>query len=61
MYVVFVMLPNQVPNSSPTAASASSNIYGSAVLDACEQIKACMAPIASEHNVDSFAKVPLFS
>ena len=61
MYVVFVMLPNQVPNSSPTAASASSDIYGSAVLDACEQIKARMAPIASEHNFDSFAKVPLFS
>ena len=38
MYVVFVMLPNQVPNSSPTATSASSDIYGSAVLDACEQI-----------------------
>ena len=55
------MLPNQVPNSSPTATSASSDIYGSAVLDACEQIKARMAPIASEHNFDSFAKVPLFS
>ena len=38
MYVVFFMLPNQVPNSSPTAASASYDIYGSAGLDACEQI-----------------------
>ena len=38
MYVVFLMLPNQVPNSSPTAASASYDIYGSAGLDACEQI-----------------------
>ncbi|KAM4123755.1 hypothetical protein ACB094_01G180600 [Castanea mollissima] len=49
----------KVPNSSPIAASASSDIYGSAVLDACEQIKARMAPIASEHNFDSFAKVHL--
>ncbi|KAF3956933.1 hypothetical protein CMV_017999 [Castanea mollissima] len=48
---------DKVPNSSPTAASASSDIYGSAVLDACEQIKARMAPIASEHNFDSFAKI----
>ncbi|KAK4608374.1 hypothetical protein RGQ29_001974 [Quercus rubra] len=48
---------DKVPNSSPTAASASSDIYGSAVLDACEQIKARMAPIASEHNFDSFAKL----
>ncbi|KAF3972022.1 hypothetical protein CMV_004436 [Castanea mollissima] len=47
----------KVPNSSPAAASASSDIYGSAVLDACEQIKARMAPIASEHNFDSFAKI----
>ncbi|KAK9999957.1 hypothetical protein SO802_019560 [Lithocarpus litseifolius] len=48
---------DKVPNASPTAASASSDIYGSAVLDACEQIKARMAPIASEHNFDSFAKL----
>ncbi|KAM3733138.1 hypothetical protein ACB098_11G112900 [Castanea mollissima] len=47
----------KVPNSSPAATSASSDIYGSAVLDACEQIKARMAPIASEHNFDSFAKI----
>jgi len=33
-----------VPNSSPTAASASSDIYGMAVLNACEQIKLRMAP-----------------
>ena len=55
------MLPNQVPNSSPTAASASSDMYGSAVLDACEKIKARMEPIASQHNFSSFAEVPLFS
>ncbi|XP_075662658.1 uncharacterized protein LOC142632127 [Castanea sativa] len=47
----------KVPNSSPTATFASSDIYGSAVLDACEQIKARMAPIASEHNFDSFTKI----
>lgn len=60
-YVVFILLPNQVPNSSPTAASASSDIYGAAVLDACEQIKARMEPIASQNNFSSFAEVPPFA
>lgn len=59
--VVFLVLPNQVPNSSPTAASASSDMYGAAVLDACEQIKARMEPIASQNSFSSFAEVPLFS
>lgn len=58
MYYSFLLL-NQVPNASPTAASASSDIYGAAVLDACEQIKARMEPIASQHNFSSFAEVPL--
>ncbi|KAK6937928.1 Aldehyde oxidase/xanthine dehydrogenase, second molybdopterin binding domain [Dillenia turbinata] len=31
---------NRVPNASSTTASASSDMYGAAVLDACEQIKA---------------------
>lgn len=30
---------DKVPNSSPSAASASSDIYGMAVLEACETIK----------------------
>lgn len=47
----------QVPNASPTAASASSDLYGAAVLDACEQIKARMKPIASSRNYSSFTEV----
>ncbi|KAL8465182.1 hypothetical protein ACS0TY_034614 [Phlomoides rotata] len=50
---------DKVPNASPTAASASSDIYGAAVLDACEQIKAHMEPIASKHNFGSFAELAL--
>ncbi|CAB4278247.1 unnamed protein product [Prunus armeniaca] len=48
---------DKVPNSSPTAASASSDMYGAAVLDACEQIKARMEPIASQQNFTSFAEL----
>ncbi|RVW32782.1 Xanthine dehydrogenase 1 [Vitis vinifera] len=47
---------DKVPNSTPTAASASSDMYGAAVLDACEQIKARMEPIASKRNFSSFAE-----
>jgi xanthine dehydrogenase/oxidase len=55
--VVLHFSPNQVPNTSPTAASASSDLYGAAVLDACEQIKARMEPVALKHNFSSFAEV----
>ncbi|XP_015875905.3 xanthine dehydrogenase 1 isoform X1 [Ziziphus jujuba] len=48
---------DKVPNASPTAASASSDIYGAAVLDACEQIKARMEPIASQQNFGSFTEL----
>lgn len=48
---------DKVPNSSPTAASASADMYGGAVLDACQQIKARMAPIAATRNFSSFAEV----
>ncbi|OVA19419.1 Aldehyde oxidase/xanthine dehydrogenase [Macleaya cordata] len=50
---------DKVPNASPTAASASSDIYGAAVLDACEQIKARMEPIASRNKHSSFAELAL--
>ncbi|KAI3907500.1 hypothetical protein MKW92_010358 [Papaver armeniacum] len=50
---------DKVPNSSPTAASASSDMYGAAVLDACEQIKARMEPIASRNKHNSFAELAL--
>ncbi|WVZ57391.1 hypothetical protein U9M48_007782 [Paspalum notatum var. saurae] len=48
---------DKVPNASPTAASASSDLYGAAVLDACEQIKARMEPIASRGAHNSFAEL----
>ncbi|KAK4384529.1 Xanthine dehydrogenase 1 [Sesamum angolense] len=48
---------DKVPNASPTAASASSDLYGAAVLDACEQIKARMEPMASKHYFGSFAEL----
>ncbi|XP_051142249.1 xanthine dehydrogenase 1-like isoform X2 [Andrographis paniculata] len=48
---------DKVPNASPTAASASSDIYGAAVLDACEQIKARMQPLASQHKFGSFTEL----
>ena len=36
---------NTVANSSPTAASMSTDLYGMAVLDACEQIQARLEPL----------------
>ncbi|XP_073104161.1 xanthine dehydrogenase isoform X2 [Elaeis guineensis] len=48
---------DKIPNASPTAASASSDMYGAAVLDACEQIKARMQPIANRHKHSSFAEI----
>ncbi|KAK7325036.1 hypothetical protein VNO77_29072 [Canavalia gladiata] len=50
---------DKVPNSSPTAASASSDMYGAAVLDACEQIMARMEPIASQRNFNSFVELAM--
>ncbi|XP_048626135.1 xanthine dehydrogenase 1 [Brassica napus] len=48
---------DKVPNASPTAASMSSDMYGAAVLDACEQIKARMEPLASKLSFNSFAEL----
>ncbi|XP_065044468.1 xanthine dehydrogenase-like isoform X1 [Musa acuminata AAA Group] len=48
---------DKVPNASPTAASASSDLYGAAVLDACEQIKARMQCIATTKTHSSFAEL----
>ncbi|KAH0852828.1 LOW QUALITY PROTEIN: hypothetical protein HID58_093669 [Brassica napus] len=48
---------DKVPNASPTAASLSSDMYGAAVLDACEQIKARMDPVASKLSFNSFAEL----
>jgi xanthine dehydrogenase large subunit len=41
---------DKVPNTSATAASASTDLNGAAVLDACRQLKERLAPIAAEHG-----------
>ncbi|CAI7828132.1 unnamed protein product [Closterium sp. NIES-54] len=48
---------DKVPNTSPTAASASSDIYGRAVLEACEEIKRRMEPIRQQYPAESFGQI----
>ncbi|KAF8116540.1 hypothetical protein N665_0017s0093 [Sinapis alba] len=48
---------DKVPNASPTAASMSSDMYGAAVLDACEQIKARMKPVSTKLSFSSFSEL----
>ncbi len=53
---------DKVPNTSATAASASTDLNGAAVADACEQLKARLAPVAArllaeQGQAASFAKV----
>ena len=40
---------DKVPNASPTAASASSDMYGGAVMDACRQINERLEPYRKEN------------
>jgi len=40
---------NTVPNASPTAASASTDLYGMAVLHACEQILGRLVPVKEKY------------
>eukprot|EP01023_Acetabularia_acetabulum_P003690 TRINITY_DN11523_c0_g2_i1.p1 TRINITY_DN11523_c0_g2~~TRINITY_DN11523_c0_g2_i1.p1 ORF type:complete len:409 (+),score=82.78 TRINITY_DN11523_c0_g2_i1:605-1831(+) len=44
---------DKVPNASPTAASASADLYGAAVLDACKQINDQLKSYRKE-NIDQF-------
>jgi len=44
---------NKVPNSQPSAASMSTDLYGMATLDACEQIVARLAPIRERLGPDA--------
>ena len=44
---------NTVANTIPTAASASTDLYGMAVLDACEQIRARLKPFYEKMPADS--------
>ncbi|CAN0042104.1 unnamed protein product, partial [Laminaria digitata] len=39
---------DKVANTSPTAASVSTDLYGMAALDACEQIMEKLKPIAAK-------------
>lgn len=57
MLLMTLCASSQVPNSSPTAASASSDMYGAAVLDACEQIKARLSHLSKEMPEAPFANV----
>ncbi|CAK1540585.1 unnamed protein product [Leptosia nina] len=43
------MATDKVPNSSPTAASVSSDLYGMAVLNACTTIKERLEPIRAKN------------
>ncbi|KAL3674239.1 hypothetical protein V7S43_000197 [Phytophthora oleae] len=44
---------NKVPNSQPSAASMSTDLYGMATLDACEQIIARLAPVRERLGPDA--------
>ncbi|KAJ9512823.1 hypothetical protein QJQ45_029028 [Haematococcus lacustris] len=48
---------DKVPNASPTAASASSDMYGGAVLDACRQIKERLLPYRERFPDRSFKEI----
>jgi xanthine dehydrogenase large subunit len=48
---------DKVPNTSATAASASTDLNGAAVLDACRQLKERLAPIAAAMPGLPFAQV----
>jgi xanthine dehydrogenase/oxidase len=48
---------DKVPNASPTAASASSDMYGAAAASACEQLNERLAPFKSQHPNASFKEI----
>lgn len=48
---------DKVANMSPTAASASSDLYGSAVADACEQLNARLKPVKEANPGLSFKEI----
>ena len=47
---------DKVPNSSPSAASASADLYGGATLKACEELKARLAPYREKLGDDAGMK-----
>ena len=48
---------DKVPNSSPTAASASSDMYGSATADACAQLNARLKPYREKRPDSTFTQL----
>jgi xanthine dehydrogenase large subunit len=48
---------DKVPNTSPSAASASTDLNGAAVADACERLKERLAPVAAAMPGCPFAEV----
>ena len=48
---------HKVPKASPTTASARSDLYGQAVLNACEEIKSRMKTVAEKGTFSSVAKL----
>ncbi|KAK9830775.1 hypothetical protein WJX74_006631 [Apatococcus lobatus] len=57
---------DKVPNTSPSAASASSDLYCMAVIDACSQLKGRLAPFRrpksdAQQNGDAEARPPSFA
>jgi xanthine dehydrogenase large subunit len=48
---------DKVPNTSATAASAGTDLNGAAVLDACEQLKARLAPVVAQMPGATFAQI----
>jgi xanthine dehydrogenase/oxidase len=50
---------DKVPNASPTAASASSDMYGAAAADACRQLNDRLAPYYAKMPGKSFKEVAL--
>jgi xanthine dehydrogenase large subunit len=50
---------DKVPNTSATAASAGTDLNGAAVLDACQQLKARLEPVAARLQSE-LARVPSF-
>jgi len=52
---------NAVANASPTAASMSTDLYGMAVLNACEQIRERLGPVRSRLGPDASWKDVVFA
>ena len=48
---------DKVPNATPTAASASSDLYGAAAADACAQLNARLAPYRQDSPDASFLEI----